>query len=128
MKILSIIKVLAVASIFFGLQLSANAMVEIIKGSGGKVIQPNGTVTYCPNQSSATCAKIHTGISGNPNYPDLLDVYGPTGGVLETRDVILISIGTDNQSVTVEDGGLHNGGSISPLQINNRTDVERNKK
>lgn len=101
-----LMKILVVASLFLGMQLSASAISEYISGTGGKEIKPDGTVTYCPtSQPSSICAKIETETSGDPIYTDLLKIYGSTGVVIATHKVNLISIGTGNESITVEDGG-----------------------
>jgi hypothetical protein len=108
----NIIKVLISAAIFIGLQLTAYSLPETIYGTGGKTVNPNGTVKYCPNPPSHLCAKIGYAMSGNSSYPDLLEAYGPTGTLLETREVDIISVGSGNLSVTVDEGPIH-GGSIN---------------
>lgn len=114
-------KILIVATLLLGMQLSASAMAEVIVGKGGKVVDTvHGTVTYCPDDATTACAYLTPGASNNQQYVDKLEILGPTGEVLETHVVNVISIGTGNQSITVEDGGIYQGGSILPLQIEQR--------
>lgn len=40
------------------LSCNVNAITWKIKGSGGIIINPDGSQTVCPNQASAVCAEI----------------------------------------------------------------------
>jgi hypothetical protein len=95
---------------------------ETVYGSGGKSVRPDGSIILCPIPNSELCAKFGENMSGNTNYPDLLEVYGPTGNLLETREVDVISVGSDNQSINYWSGPLHTG-SVNSNIINQKKPI-----